>query len=194
MQIDRVQALDPGHGHSGCVQGIDERADDVALRYLLWVDDHDDRAGGASQCSLERVARAEGFDGTDDLVSGSLDRDVTLGPHHHDLRAGRTVRGKALECCVGRGAAGFRDHDDRGRHQGGFLQPRRHRLDRTVERVAVQDHVGRPRRGQFEGGPEVDDAPAGSLDARLEFVGRVPVVGGTRGGTLLRERDELPGY
>ncbi|MEA2025873.1 MAG: hypothetical protein U9O18_04210, partial [Chloroflexota bacterium] len=160
MQIDRSQALDPGHGDGGVAEGIDERADDVAGGFLLRVEDHDDRARSASQCSLERIARAEGFDGADDLVNRSLDRDVASG-HHHDLRVSRTVRGKAPECCVGRSAARLRDHDDRGGLHGGLLQPRRHRVDRAVERVALDDDVGRPRRGQLEGDPGVDDAPAG---------------------------------
>jgi len=193
MQIDRSQALDPGHGDGGVIEGIDEWADDVAGEFLFRVEDHDDRAGSAPQCSLERIARAEGFDGADDLVSRSRDRDVAPG-HHQDLRVRRTVHGKAPERCLGRGTVRLRDHDDRGGYQGRLLQPRRYRLDRAVERPVREDDVGRPRRAQLEGSPGVDDVPACGLDARLELVGRGPVVGGTGGGTLLGERDELLGY
>ena len=193
MQIDRSQSLDPGHGDGGVVEGIDEWADDVAGGYLPWVEDHDDRAGGAPQCGLERVARAEGLDGADGLVGRPRDRDVPPG-HHHDLRAIGAVRGETTERCVRRGATRLRDHHDRGGFQGRLLQPRRYRIDRAVERLVREDDVGRPRRGQLEGGPGVDDAPTGGLDARLELVGCGPVMVGTRGGALLGEGDELLGY
>jgi|GEM_PF-7009167 len=193
MQIDRSQALDPGHADGRVVQGIDERSDEVAGRYPFRVEDHDDGSGGASHCGLQRVARAEGCDGADDLVGGPLDQKVALG-YRQDLRAGRTVCGEAPERCVGRGAAKLRDDDDGGGRQGGFPQPRRHRLDRAVEHLTVHDHVGRSRRGEFEGRPEVDDAPAGGLDAGLELVGRGPVVGDTRGGALLGQCHELRRY
>ncbi|RKY14805.1 MAG: hypothetical protein DRQ55_20320, partial [Planctomycetota bacterium] len=170
MQIDRSEPLDPGHGDGGVAEGADEWADDVAVGYLLWVEDHDDGTGGAPQCGLERVACAERLDGADGLVGRSRDRDIAPG-HHHDLPAVGTVRGKAPERCVGRGATRFRHHHDRGGLHGRFLQPRRHRFDRAVERLVREDDVGRPSRGQLEGAPGVDDAPAGGLDARFELVG-----------------------
>lgn len=192
MQICGVQSLGRDHGHGRVAQGGQQRADDVAAGRSLGLQHHHDLAHGPAQPGLERVAGTEGDGHVYDLVGRPLDHG--LWPGHHDHLG--FVRERAAQCVqdgVGAGAGAGED-DDRGGHGGRFCQPRGHRPDRAVARLALGDDVGGASRLEVVARAEVDDLPARGLDASLELVSGAVIALDARGGALVGERDDVVGY
>ena len=191
MQIGGVQPLGRSHGHARIGQGRQQRADDVPAGHTLRIQHHHDLARGPAQASLQRVAGTEGDRRAHDLVGRPLHGG--LRPGHHDHLA--ALRQGAAQCREGRIRTGAiaREDDDRGDHRSCLLQPRRHRLDRAVARLAVGDLVRGPGWLQVVASAEVDDLPAGGLDASLELVGGAVVALDSRSGALVGERDDVVG-
>lgn len=191
MEVGRLQARGAHDGDRRVVQRPYQRGDDVVLRDASRIQHHDDLAGGTTEGGLQRISGTERDGGGDDLIGRSHDGDAGPGDHH-DLGVRGSGARKRVEDGVRRCV--FGDDDDRGRGRGGFVEPRRDRVDRAVERAFAVGHVGRPGRLQVVAGSEVDDLPAGRFDARLELVGGAVVAPDTSGCSLVGERDDLVGY
>jgi hypothetical protein len=91
MEVGRHQPVTTGDGHAAVTEGRQQRSDHVASHGACGIEDHDDRAGGATQGSLQGIARSEGLDGPYQFVvpAGHLDR---AWGHDHDLGVVGQVR------------------------------------------------------------------------------------------------------
>lgn len=192
MQVGGVQALGTDDGHGRIGQRLQAGRDDVARRRPLRLDHDHDLTLRAPQARLQRIASAERDGRADDLVCWAVDRDVGPGDDDHlrPLRHGGRERSQRR---VGAGPLGRQD-DDRSRSGGRFLQPGRYRRHGAVARLTVGGDIGRLGRLQVVAGAEVDDLPAGGLDASLELI-RGPIVAlDPRCCALVGERDDVVGY
>ncbi len=184
VQIGRPQAPRADDGHRGVSQCSRQWADEISHRFERWSQHHDDGTAGTPQRGHQRLPGAERACRADDLIGGASDGVRALADDH-DLGSRRAVSGQGRQCR--RRLVVPDDDDDRGPLARRLIQPRRHRPERSVERVPVLDDVSWPRRLQFEVVTGVDDPPAGGLDLKLESIGRVPIAGASRGGPLLGE-------
>jgi hypothetical protein len=191
MQIDRRQAPVPSHRDGGIGQRCREWADDVPIHHLLRLEHHDHLAASPPERGLQGIPGCERLHATDDFVGRRL-HDSCASAHDHDLGMGRQVFCKRAQGCV-RGAVVVDDDDDRRWRRCGLIEQGRHGVDRAVERVPVLDHIGWAGRSQPELGAGVDHAPAGRLDARLEFVGGAPFSRRARDGSFLGQLDDVLG-
>ena len=192
MQVRGVQARGRDDGHGGIAEGLAEGGDDVLTGDVLRLQHDDDLPGRASQRRLQRITGTEGSSGSDDFVRGSIRARVR--PHHQQhlgagwRRIGESAQG-SLRCR--RVRAG--DDHDRGGAGGRLVQVGGHRVDPAIERARTLGDVSRAYQLELVVRTEVDDLPAGGLDAGLELVGGAVVPCGTSVGALIRERDDVRG-
>ena len=192
MEIVRDQALRGRDGHGRVCQRLDEWREDITRRdrFRLQHDHHG--TGRPAQGGLEGIAGSEGQGHPDSVIERTFGHRVRAMDDDH-LRDARRRRGDRFEA-----ARGIRrlvqDDDDAGLGHRLLVQAGWHRLDRAVERSFAFDDVGRPSRLELVGHAEVDDLPAGRLDARLELVGGAVVPPGAGSRPLVRQRDDLVRY
>jgi len=192
MQVPRVETRGSHDRHGRISEGTSERRHDVRHRDQLGLEHDHERAGGSPQRRLQGVTGAERDGSADDLVRWALDARVRTG-HDQDLRAGRGRGRKCAQGLVGFDAVTADDDHDRYLGRGGLAEARGHRLHGAVEPALALGDVSRSRGLQVVHGAEVDDAPAGGLDASLELVGGAVVPPGAGAGALVGERDDVLG-
>ena len=193
MQVRRVQARGRHHRDEVIAEGLTDGRDDVCAGDVLRLQHDDDLPARASQRRLQGITGTERRSRSDDLICGAIH--VHVRPRHQQhLGAGRRRGGEGAQgpLWCGRVRAGD-DHDrsDAGRR---LVQSGGHRIDPAIERAHSVGDVCRMCRPQFVEGTEVDDLPAGGLDAGLELIGRAVVPRGTSIGALIRERDDVLGH
>jgi len=179
--------------HEGIAEGLADGRDDVLAGDVLRLQHDDELPARASQRRLQRITGTECRSRSDDLICWSIRARVR--PHHQQhLGPGRRRVGEGaqgpLRC--GRVRAGD-DHDRSGAGRR-LVQPGGHRLDPAIERAHTLGDVCRACPLQLVEGTEVDDLPAGGLDAGLELIGGAVVPRGTSIGALIRERDDVLGH
>ena len=192
MQVRGVQAFGCRDRDRGVRQRVAQWRDDVAVRYAPRLEHDDDLTGRAAQPGVQRFPGTEDGGGADELVGGPDVDDLRSG-HHHDLGVcGPHAREDLQRGAWRRAAVG--DHDHGGRRRGGLVKARGDRPCGAVEGAFAIADVSRTGRLQVVAGAEVDDLPAGRLDARLELIGGAIVTLDAGLGALVRERDDVVGY
>jgi hypothetical protein len=189
VQVQRPQAPAAGDGDGGVLKRRAQWADDVGHGQQLRIEHDDDAACCPPDRRGDGVTRAEQADGPDDLVGGSVHHRPTFG-HDQYLRAwGAVVRQRRQHrAWIGSGVA---DDHDAGRAAGRLVEVRGHGVQRAVIDRALLDDVGRPAWLEVEGRASIGDPPAGGFDARLERVGRGPVMPRPCRGAFFGQRNDL---
>lgn len=191
MQIPRVQPASSGDGHAGVLQCRQQRCDDVPAGHGLGLQHHDDSAARAPESGLQRIAGSEGRGRGQDLNGGIFDPGLGSAHDEHVDARGRGIP----DCAEGRFSrlvlAGDDDHRSGG--AGHLVEARRDRVHRAVERALTVRDVVWACRLQIVAGTEVDDLPAGFLDAGLELVGGTVVALDAGSGAFVGERNDLVG-
>jgi hypothetical protein len=191
VQVAGIQPVARDDGHSRIGQRFGQRCDDVARRPAIGFEHDDELTGRAPQRGLQRITRAEGRGGRDDLLGRARDGGLGAG-HDEHLRVRRQRSAQRAQQRI-RIVPLAGDDDDRASGARCFRQPRRDRLDGAVERATALVDVGRPGRLEVVAGAEVDHLPARGFDARLELVRGAVVAPDTCGRALVGQRDDVLG-
>jgi hypothetical protein len=192
VEIVRDQAFRGRDGHGRVCQRLDEWREDITRRDRIRLQHDHHLAGRPAQGGLEGIASSERQGRPDGVIERTFGRRVRAMDDDHLCKA-RRRRGDRFEAA--RGIRRFVQHDDDadlGRRR--LLQTGWHRFDRAVERSLACDDVGWTSWLELVGHAEVDDLPAGRLDARLELVGGAVVPLGAGSRPLVRQRDDLVRY